>query len=609
MPHQFTFTGIVYIPFTVILAYLAYRYYKLYLTNGRLLYNLLHYTFGIFAFVCLTGALAGTYFSHSASGIRLMIIISAFLLSFGNAVLGYIFILESRIRISPLYGFIPILTLGFIASVITIFTPIHPFVESSGGVNWGMPDYLYQLRVAVYSLGIIPVTVVMFRNFNKTTDSKEKKHYLFLGILFSFFMMIVITDFILEPVLGIEALYSELMILFGSIIGAAVFFTAYEFVISRIEKQFRVMIENTQNLILIIDHDGVIKYANPVFNSLLNYDSGSLLNNSIFNILFTDDRELIRYNLKNAVEQKEGENFEFRFLNRENDILWVESTGPFVPLVQFNKSNDVFLLASHDISARKETEKKLLELTIKAEESERLKTAFLANIYHEVRTPMNAIFGITELLYDESVNKEEKQQYKQLLQANGNRLVKIIDDLIDLSELEANKMVLEPRNCDFKNEILVAIESFTREEKIRTGAVTIITEFPENNMPDYLLTVPQRLQQIFRNLISNAIKFTHKGNINIGFFQDPMKSRHITFYVKDTGIGISPENFSVIFKPFTQVDDRYSRDFEGTGLGLPITKKLVELLTGTIWLKSELNKGSTFFVSFPFTQIPVQTEP
>lgn len=597
--HTFTFTGIVYIPLTLVLVYVAARYFRIWQATSNVLYRCLFHIFVCFVIICLSGALAGTVFSSSYSGIRYMLIISSFVLAYTNALIVFISIKESRIKISPWIGFAFVMIFGIVVTVLTMYAPILPFTELSGGVNWGMPEYIYYLRVAVYSLGIIPFIVVMVRKFQKTTDSRKKQHYLFLSVLFCFFYLIVITDFILEPTLGIPALSSEVTILIGALVGSLVWFTANEFLISRIERQFRHLIEKLKDLVFIIDNNGKIIYANPVFDDLLHWNPNALVNNDLTEIVCKDDHELIEINLKNASNGSVDKGFEFRFIKENGENLWVETTANFINIERFDNLHNVFLLVCHDISARKQTEKKLLETTIRAEESDRLKSAFLSNIYHEIRTPMNALFGLSEILSSDDLDDEEREKHLELLQANGNKLLKIIDDLIDLAKLEAENIKHEIKPCDYRNEILVALEDISDADKIRTGKIEIKTDFPKVTSGEYIMTVPTRLQQILKNLLSNAVKFTTEGSVKIGCFEEKGDQDRIVLYVEDTGIGIDPKYYADIFKPFRQLSEGYSKEFEGTGLGLSITQKLVELLNAKIWLESVPGKGSKFFVSFP----------
>ncbi len=596
---QLTFTGIVYIPFTVILLYIAYRYHRLYRSTSNNFYTALHIAFGIFVLVSLSGALAGSVFSKSASGIRLMLIISSYLLSFGNAVLGYIFIKESSLKLSPWIGFLAILIPGFIISVITMYVTVNPFIEPSGGVNWGMPLYINFLRVMIYLLGITPLTILMYHKFIFTGNSQEKKHYLFLAILFSFFLLIVITDFIFEPLFKVKALYSEVAIFAGSFIAAIAYFTTYELIISKVESQFRMMIENMKELIVIIDQQGIVKYANPAIIQLLNYEHKKVEGNPITSFIHEDDQELIKFNLSQALKKDANGNIEFRYLDSEYTPVWVETTGHFIPVTQFAKTQNALLLACHDITERKENELKLLEATIKAEESDRLKTSFISNIYHEIRTPLNALLGLSDVISSEPVSDIERKEYKVLLDQNSDRLLKVIDDLIEIAELESGKQLTETRACNYKNEISIAVENLENEGKILNKRIKLATRFPETKQAETIITIPQRVQQVFKNLLSNAIKFTDNGVIEIGYLPESNIPDTITFFVKDTGIGIAPENQSLIFKPFRQIDQSHTRIYEGTGLGLSITRKLIELLGGEIWVESEIDKGSTFFVRLP----------
>ncbi|NVO18858.1 MAG: PAS domain S-box protein [Bacteroidetes bacterium] len=232
----------------------------------------------------------------------------------------------------------------------------------------------------------------------------------------------------------------------------------------------------------------------------------------------------------------------------------------------------------------------------KAEESDRLKSAFLANISHEIRTPLNAIMGFSDLLIDPDLSKAKIEQYVQIINVNGNQLLTVISDIIDISKIVTGEMTL--------NTELVSIDGLLKEifttysKQIRKNDLKLsYYSNPEYSDID-TITDLNRVKQVLCNLLNNAIKFTQKGEILFGF---NLTGNNIEFFVKDTGIGIAPGDQDSVFERFRQVEETLSRKFGGSGLGLSISKALVEMLGGTISLKSELGKGSTFFFTIPLT--------
>jgi signal transduction histidine kinase/ligand-binding sensor domain-containing protein/CheY-like chemotaxis protein len=242
------------------------------------------------------------------------------------------------------------------------------------------------------------------------------------------------------------------------------------------------------------------------------------------------------------------------------------------------------------------------ELTIakdKAEESDRLKSAFLANMSHEIRTPMNAIVGFSGLQDDETLDSEEKRSYISTIKNNSDTLLTIINDILDISMIEANQLVLyKERFCvdellaelkvfyDLKNDKKLNIECCNQNTRSKT----------------YLYSDPIRLRQVLMNLLNNAFKFTETGSIKFGY---KIEEKAIRFFVEDTGIGITESNKMRIFDDFHKIEPDENRFHQGTGIGLSISKKLVHQMEGEIFVESEINKGSVFSFTLPSTSTPM----
>lgn len=236
---------------------------------------------------------------------------------------------------------------------------------------------------------------------------------------------------------------------------------------------------------------------------------------------------------------------------------------------------------------------------LKAEESDRLKSAFLANMSHEIRTPLNAIMGFIDLLKADQIEEDQKDYINDLIQSNSNALLQLINDIIDISMIEANQMVIKKRNIQFDDFLQDIKKQYLSNKELSAGKVDLVLSLPENRLQNPLLTAPERVNQIFTNLINNAIKFTDKGSISFGYIPD-YTNNHITCFVKDTGCGIAKEHQSLLFERFRKIDTDQSRVYRGTGLGLSISKNLCELLGGKIWLESEHGKGTTFYFTLPY---------
>ncbi|MFA9391088.1 MAG: hybrid sensor histidine kinase/response regulator [Prolixibacteraceae bacterium] len=225
----------------------------------------------------------------------------------------------------------------------------------------------------------------------------------------------------------------------------------------------------------------------------------------------------------------------------------------------------------------------------RAVESDRLKSAFLANMSHEIRTPLNSIVGFTDIFDDPEIDPKTREAYGKIIKDSSMHLLAIVNDVLDISKIETGQMPMLFENCNLFV-LLESIQNIFIKDARGKGIDLVLCNVDSIDIKIH--TDKNKLQQIFTNLLSNAIKFTAKGSIEFGVLSFDEK---ITFFVKDTGIGI-PENYSdKIFERFTQVDSSTIRHYGGTGLGLAISKKLVELLGGEIWFESELNVGTTFF--------------
>jgi PAS domain S-box-containing protein len=272
------------------------------------------------------------------------------------------------------------------------------------------------------------------------------------------------------------------------------------------------------------------------------------------------------------------------------------------------------LKLSKDISEQKKLEYQLTIAKEKAEESDRLKTAFLASMSHEIRTPMNAIIGFTDLLSDPDFSKEEKDEFIELVNNNGNILLRLIDDIIDIAKIEAGEFNVDETECHV-NKIISEVIVASKDNLKRQGKETIeLTSYLASSSENFaIISDPTRFRQIITNLIGNAQKFTMTGKIEVGYLiknNDILLGDElfIQFYVKDTGIGIPEEKREIIFDRFKQADDTVSKKYGGTGLGLTITKKLVNLMGGEIWVESEVGKGSTFYFTLPYKPIESKEE-
>lgn len=258
-----------------------------------------------------------------------------------------------------------------------------------------------------------------------------------------------------------------------------------------------------------------------------------------------------------------------------------------------------------DITKRKQSEEHLRkineELTCakeKAEESDQLKSAFLANMSHEIRSPLNGIIGFASIIENKTQKNKDINKYANIISSSGNHLLNLINDIIDISKIDAGQVTLNiaPVNInELLNELYNVFNSELRSANRKN--IKLYTEIPEKEL--IVNTDETRLRQILINLIGNAKKFTHEGFIKFGY---KLNENNIQFFVQDTGIGIPESKQQVIFERFRQASDSTEKQYGGTGLGLAIAKVCSELLGGGIWLESEVNKGTTFFFTIAYNK-------
>jgi len=247
---------------------------------------------------------------------------------------------------------------------------------------------------------------------------------------------------------------------------------------------------------------------------------------------------------------------------------------------------------------RQHMEAELRKAKKEAEESDKLKSAFLANMSHEVRTPMNGIMGLAHLLVNPEVEGETKQEYANLILNSGNVLISLLDDIMDVSRIEAHQVVASKENFRL-NELIRELHGFfsTELEVMGKKVLDLSYTLDLDDASSIIRTDRVKLRQILVNLLSNALKFTDTGRIEFGYKLQHDQS--LLFYVSDTGIGISPEKQKSIFERFVQADNSLSRHFGGSGLGLSICKGFVDLLGGKIWVDSVPNQGAKFYFTLP----------
>ncbi len=347
----------------------------------------------------------------------------------------------------------------------------------------------------------------------------------------------------------------------------------------------RYVVENMEELVLLFDETGTIIYANQAAAKRLEYDE-ALLSIHICEIF------------PNAFWQADpGFGTDIRFGEETYEMSAYRANKTCFPIqAKFVSFDDgTYLCISKDITRRAYLEKRVKQVEKEAEDAMKVKSEFVANVTHELRTPVNGLLGNTRELLSR-VENEECRRILDLMERGCNDMNALINNILDFSKLEAGKFTLEKREFDFRKMIDYVKSNHTYKitEKGLEFFVTISPEVPTLVIGDEL-----RIVQVLNNLLSNATKFTSVGKVAVEVVKTAqlLNKCELFFLVTDTGIGIAPESLDKLFKSFSQVDASISRKFGGTGLGLNISKQLVEMMGGTIEVQSELNQGTMFSFS------------
>ena len=397
---------------------------------------------------------------------------------------------------------------------------------------------------------------------------------------------------------------SKLYIIPISILVILLFIGAYIFVISQTKsaKMIQQKQEQLKNLggslpiiPFVIDENGFVveSFVNEKNNHL---DINLTTNEKLIDQLPEQYRQKINNAIYNCFIHQSQETVELSFTKFGKEITYEIRFSPYSE--DFKQVKKTATCVAINISQNKKNEQELINAKLIAESSEKAKMLFLTNMSHEIRTPMNAIVGITDILLGDNIDTKFKDNLNIIKHSADNLLV-IINDILDFSKIEAGKVELEHIEFD----VVELLDNLVKTFLLKTSQKRIFFEINiDENLPHQLIGDPYRLNQILVNLINNAIKFTEKGGItfNVDILSIEENSILITFKICDTGIGIAPSKIETIFESFTQESNIITRKYGGTGLGLTISKRLIELQHGKIKVESELGVGSKFIIDLPF---------
>jgi PAS domain S-box-containing protein len=364
------------------------------------------------------------------------------------------------------------------------------------------------------------------------------------------------------------------------------------------EQRTRLLLDSTGEAIYGLDLQGRCTFLNRAALRLLGYsDVSELLGRNLHDLSHHTRADGSPYPLSDcpiAETLRAGEAH-----HSDVEVMW-RSDGTSFPAeywsypIERNGHIVGAVITLIDITARRAAQQAMLAAKEAAESANRAKSEFLANMSHEIRTPMNGIIGMTELALDTPLNQEQKE-YLQLVRSSADSLLRVINDVLDFSKIEAGRLDLDQADFDLRDAVSHTLKTLAvRAHKKGLELYSRIAP----DVPQMLLGDADRVRQIIVNLVGNAIKFTQKGSIVVDVRRDEASEEadpfRLHFIVRDTGIGIPVEKQQVVFEAFSQVDGSTTRRYGGTGLGLTITKRLVEMMGGKVWVESQLGEGSTF---------------
>ncbi|MBF0582866.1 MAG: PAS domain S-box protein [Magnetococcales bacterium] len=391
----------------------------------------------------------------------------------------------------------------------------------------------------------------------------------------------------------------------AELIGLLVARKQEEEVLKESETRLREIAATLAEGLFVIDREEQITFVNPTAQTLLGWTESEMMGRAVHSLLHSRDnicpiahcpiREVVA---KGQVVNRE----EMRFQRRDGTLLPVSVVAS--PIIRFGEVRGV-VVAFRDITERLRIEEHLRQAKEQAEQAAQAKGEFLAAMSHEIRTPMNVVLGMSELLLEGDLSAQQRR-FAQIMHHSGKALLGVINDVLDFSRIEAGHVTLV--ELPFSPQQMV--EETARLMQIAAEEKGLLLETAlADGIPEAVLGDDGRIRQVLINLVGNAIKFTHQGRVTVGLALSSSEPGSLLFQVADTGIGIAPEQISQVFERFIQADAGITRQYGGTGLGLTISRRLVELMGGRIWVESQEGQGSQFYFTLPLRVVTLPTAP